>query len=242
MSKIGAPEKLIVNGKRLDGRELKDFRPIVLESGNLKRALGSGLFNFGSTHAIAAVYGPRNLHPKWMQDPSRAVLRCTYTMAPFSTTERSRPGHSRRSTEISKVVKEALSQVIFFEEFPKAVIDIFIEIVQANASTRCAGLNAAAIALADAGIPMRDLVSCCSVGKIDGKIALDMAGLEDNFGDVDIAVATVGGTDKVVLLQLDGILSKEEFFEAIDLAVDGCAKINDMQKKVLVEKYRGEEK
>ena len=235
--KVGKPEKLIVNGKRLDGRDFHEFREISLEIGPLKRAVGSAIFRFGDTYALSAVYGPRPFHPKHMQDPQKAVLRCRYSMAPFSTYERVRPGISRRGVEISKVLNEALSNVIFFEDYPKTGIDVFVEILQADASTRTAGLNAASIALADAGVPMKDLISSCTVGRVDGKIVLDVSGVEDNYGDVDMAVATVGNQDKIVLLQMDGIITKKEFVEMIELAKKGCYEIYEKQKNLLKEKY-----
>jgi len=241
MSKIGQPEKMIVNGKRLDGRELEQFRPITVEVGVLKRAEGSAIFKFGDTYALAAVFGPRTMHPRHMQDPQRAILRCRYSMAPFSTNERIRPGVSRRSVEISKVLNEALSNVVFFEDYPKTGIDVFVEILQADASTRCAGLNAASLALVEAGVPIKDLISSCSVGKVDGQIVLDVGGDEDQFGDVDMATATIGSEDKFVLLQLDGIATQEEFFKLLELARKGCTEVYERQKNTFKEKYKAGE-
>jgi len=238
--KKGAPEALLVKGKRLDGRSLDEFRPIKVEVGVVQRAQGSAIFNFGETEALSAVYGPRPMHPKALQEPTRAILRCKYFMAPFATWERSRPGLSRRSTEISKVITEALSSVVFLDDFPKTIIDVYMDILQAQASTRCAGLNAAAVAIAEAGIPMKNLVSCVSVGKIDGKLALDIAGIEDNFGEVDMAVATIGGSDRFVLLQMDGIITKEEFGKLLELGEKGCAEVCEKQKAALKKKYKTE--
>ena len=238
MSKIGQPEKMIINGKRIDGRSFEEFRPINVEVSVLKRAEGSAIFKFGDTYALAAVYGPRTMHPKHMQDPQKAILRCRYSMAPFSTNERVRPGVSRRSVEISKVLNEALSNVVFFEDYPKTGIDVFIEILQADASTRCAGLNAASLALAEAGVPVKDLISSCSVGKVDGKIVLDVGGNEDQFGEVDMSTATIGSEDKFVLLQMDGIATKEEFYQLIELARKGCTEVYERQKNALKEKYK----
>lgn len=235
------PEKLIVDGKRLDGRALDELRTMEAKVGIFKRADGSAMFRFGDTVAIAAVYGPRNLHPKFKQDPQKAILRCRYNMVPFSTPERSRPGPSRRSVEISKILTEALSQVIFFEEFPRTAIDVFVEILQADASTRCAALNAASLALADAGIPMQDLIASCSVGKIGGQIVLDLAGLEDNFGEVDIPIAIVPKGKRIVLLQVDGILNKQEFLKALDMAKIGLEKVYEKQKDALRSKYTATE-
>jgi exosome complex component RRP41 len=238
MTKVGKPEKMIDNGKRLDGRGLDEFRPISLEVGNLKRAEGSAIFRFGNTHALSAVFGPQTVHPRHIEDPQKAVLKCRYSMIPFSTKERIRPGPSRRASEISKVLRDALSNVIFFEDYPKTLINVYVEIIQADGTTRCAGLNAASLAMVDAGIPMKNLVTSCSVGKIDGEIILDVAGLEDNYGDVDMAVAMIGNEDKIVLLQMDGIITKEDLKKMLDYARKGCAEIFEKQKQVLKEKYK----
>jgi len=238
MGKVGKPEKLIENNKRLDGRGLEDMREMSIEVGVIKKALGSGTFRFGETYALSAVYGPKPFHPRFLQDPQKLVLKCKYTMAPFSTTERIRPGYSRRSIEISKVTRLSLNNVVFTEDYPRTGVDVLIEIMQADASTRCAGINAASIALADAGVPMKDLIASCSVGVIDGTIILDVGGIEDNYGEVDLAIATVADQDKFVLLQLDGILTKEQFMEMLELGKKGCAKVYEMQKNALREKYQ----
>jgi len=237
MSKVGAPDKLIVKGKSLDGRKLDEFRKLKAEASVLKSSQGSGKFAFGDTVAVAGAFGPRTMHPRRLQDPKRTVVRCKYFMAPYSTEDRIRPGHSRRGTEISKVITEAFTNVIFVDDFPKSVVEVFIEIVQASASTRCAGLNAAAIALADAGVPMRDLVSSVAVGKIDGKIVLDVGKAEDNFGEVDFALSTVGGSDRFVHMQMDGIVTRKEFSEMLALGVKGCKQVYDKQREALKNKY-----
>ena len=236
MGKVGAPEALIVNGKRLDGRGLEEFRPMAAEVGVIGRSQGSAKFAFGNTSAVAGVQGPHPMHPKGLQEPTRTILRCYYFMAPFATSDRGRPGRSRRSTEISKVIAEALSNAVFLEDYPKTATDIFMEILEANASTRCAALNAASMALADAGVPMRDIVSSLSVGKVDGKIVLDVAGAEDNFGDVDMAVATVG-SGRFVLLQVDGVLTLEELRQMLELAGKGCAEVRAKQREALLGRY-----
>jgi len=235
-------KKIIVNGKRPDGRKLDEMRDMEARAGVIDRADGSGYFRLGNTIAIAAVYGPKEMHPKHLLDPVRAYVKCRYNMAPFSTTERIRPGPSRRSTEISEVIKNALSSVLFLEEFPETAIEIFIEILQADASTRCVGLNAAAIALADAGIPMRDLISSCAAGKVDGEIILDVAGEEDCSGEVDLPIAYIPRKNSIYLLQMDGILKKDEMEKAIGMATEGCKKIYEKQKEALKEKYKTGEK
>jgi exosome complex component RRP41 len=128
--------------------------------------------------------------------------------------------------------------VIFLEDFPKVTIDVFVEILQADGSTRVTAINAASLALASAGIPMKDLVAACSVGKIDGTLVVDLNGREDNNSESDVAFALLPTKEKISLLQMDGNLTKEELFDLIKLATNSCKKIYEMQKKVLKEKYR----
>ncbi len=225
---------LIKDGKRLDGRDFDELRDVKMEVSVLERAVGSAYMEWGKNKVMAAVYGPRELHPKFLQDPTKALLRCTYNLAPFSVEERKRPGPDRRSVEISKVTTEALSSVVMLEKFPNTVIDVFIEILQADAGTRCVGLTAASLALADAGIPMRDLVAACSAGKIQGEIVVDLMKEEDNYGECDLPLAIIPRKREVVLLQMDGKLTKDEFKKAYELAFKGAMKVYEMQKNTLL--------
>jgi exosome complex component RRP41 len=158
-------------------------------------------------------------------------------MAAFSVTERKRPGPDRRSIEISKVISEALEHIIFTERFPRTTIDVFIEVLQASAGTRCAGITVASVALADAGIPMRDLISACAVGKINGHIVLDLYKEEDTLGEADMPIAIVPHTGEIVLLQMDGLFTPEEFEEALKLGIKACMEVYKIQKDALKTKY-----
>jgi len=231
------PEKLIVDGRRLDGRAPDELRPLKIEAGVLKRADGSAYVEMGKNKVLAAVYGPRELHPRHLQQPDTAILRCRYNMAPFSVDERKRPGPDRRSVEISKVIREAFEPVVFTKLYPRSGIDVFIEVLQADAGTRTAGINAAAVALADAGVPMRDLVSSVAVGKVDDTIVLDLMKAEDNYGTTDMPIAMLPRKKVITLLQMDGHFTQEEFDRAIELVMKGCGQIYEAQKQALKTKY-----
>jgi len=233
--------ELITNGIRIDGRKLDELRPIYAAVGVLKNANGSAMFKLGNTTAIAGVFGPRKVFPKHQEEAERAIIRTKYNMAPFATTERNRPGTNRRSTEISMVTRQALRPLLFLDEFPKTAIDVHIEVLQADASTRCVGINAAALALADAGIPMRDLVSSCSAGKVGENVVLDVAGKEDTEGELDLPVAYYPKKKQITLLQMDGVTDSKEVKEIIKLAMKGCEKIYEEQKRALRNKYKLEE-
>lgn len=231
------PEKFIIDGKRLDGREPNEMRPLKIEAGILEKADGSAYLELGENKAMASVYGPREMHPRHLQKTNRAVLRCRYNLAPFSVEDRKRPGPSRRSTEISKVAREALEPAVFLERYPRAVIDVSMELLQARAGTRTAGITAASVALADAGIPMRDLVASTAAGKVDDTIILDLEKEEDQFGDGDMPIAYMPQKKKITLIQMDGNFKPEEFEEALDLAIEGCEQVYEKQRKALEEKY-----
>ncbi|MCX8153725.1 MAG: exosome complex exonuclease Rrp41 [Candidatus Bathyarchaeota archaeon] len=232
------PEKLIdKKGLRLDGRRSDELRPIKIEVGVLSNADGSAYIEHGNNKILAAAFGPREMHPKHLTLPDRMVLRCRYHMAPFSVQERKSPAPSRREIELSKVIREALEPAVFVEYYPRTGVDIFIEVLQADGGTRCASITAAALALADAGIPMRDLVAACAAGKVGDTVVLDLMDIEDKVGSADVPVAIMPNLNAVTLLQMDGILTSEEFEAAVNLAIEGCKKIYAMQKEALKARY-----
>jgi exosome complex component RRP41 len=232
------PEKLIdKKGLRLDGRKPDELRQVKLEVGVIPNADGSAYVEHGKNKILAAVYGPREVHPKHLSLQDRTFLKCRYHMAPFSVQERKSPAPSRREIELSKVIKESLEPAVFTEYYPRTMVDVFIEVLQADGGTRCASITAAALALADSGIPMRDLVVACAAGKVDDTIVLDLMDTEDKMGAADVPVALMPNLNAITLLQMDGILTHEEFESAVNLALGGCKKIYAMQKEALKTKY-----
>jgi exosome complex component RRP41 len=232
------PEKLIdKKGLRLDGRKPDELRPVKLEVGVIPNADGSAYIEQGKNKILAAVYGPREVHPKHLALQDRTVLKCRYHMAPFSVQERKSPAPSRREIELSKVIRESLEPAVFTEYYPRTMVDVFIEVLQADGGTRCASITAAALALADSGIPMRDLVVACAAGKVENTIVLDLMDTEDKVGSADVPVALMPNLNAVTLLQMDGILTREEFETAVNMALEGCKKIYPIQKEALKTKY-----
>ncbi len=229
--------KAATSWKRADGRTFDELRPLKIESGVLPNADGSAYIEMGRNKILCGVFGPREMHPKHHAKPNEAVLRCRYHMAPFSVDPRRSPAPSRRDQEISMVMKYALEPAVFLERYPRASIDVYIEVLEADGGTRCASINAAAVALVDAGIPMKDLVAACAVGKIDDKLIVDLGDYEDKKGQSDMPVAYMPKLDKVTLLQMDGIMTAEENEQALNLAIEGCKKVYEIQREALKKKY-----
>jgi len=227
-------EKLISDdGIRNDGRKLDELRKIKFEIGVLKNTDGSAYVEWGRTKILVGVMGPRESHPKHLAMPDKARIDAFYRMASFSVEEWKSPAPSRRETELSKVIREALGPAVFTEYFPRTSIDIFIEVLQADGSTRCAAISAASLALVDAGIPMRDLVASIAVGKVEGQLVLDVQDKEDKEGESDMPMAYMPSKNAVTLLQMDGQITHDEFIRSIELLKKGCLDVYKMQKDAI---------
>jgi exosome complex component RRP41 len=240
---VEAKKKKLIDdkGKRLDGRTWNELRPISLQVGVMKNADGSAYIEWGKNKIMAAVYGPKEVHPKHQVLPDRALLRSRYHMAPFSVDERKNPAPSRREIEISKVIREALEPAVIVEDYPRTAIEVWVEVLQSDGGSRVAGITAASLALADAGINMRDLVVGCSCGLIDGRVVSDLDDTEDKEGNGDMPVAIMPNLGKVTLLQVDGIYTRDQFQKAFELAIEKGKEIYQMQRKALTSKFFGGE-
>ncbi len=244
MSDSKGKVELIVNGKRMDGRSADDLRDVKIQVGIINEADGSAYVEWGGNKIVCGIYGPRECIPRHGASPYHALIKCRYMMSPFSSLEEhSRSGPSRRSNELSKVIREVFENLIIAEKFPNTQIDIFIDVLQADGGTRTASITAAAVALANAGIPMKDMVSAVAVGKAGDMLALDLNKLEDNFGKSDMPLAISNRDKKILLVQMDGLLTKEEVMEMVDMVEKGCEKVHHIQTEALKRFYQdGNEK
>lgn len=228
--------------ERPDGRKYDETRPIEAKAGVVKNATGSAWFKIGKTEAIAAVYGPTEVFPRFKQNSKRGIIECHYNMMPYSGMgDRVRPGGNRRSKEISLVMNRAFEPVLDLSSIPTLGVKVYVELPQTDAGSRCASLCAASIALADAGFEMRDMIVSVAVGVINGEVVADLDYAEESFeGEVaDIPLAFVPSTGEVTLLQMDGKITKKELMDSIELGRQVAEKIYEVQKDALKQKYGG---
>ncbi|KAF6166380.1 hypothetical protein GIB67_034931 [Kingdonia uniflora] len=118
---------------------------------------------------------------------------------------------------------------------PRSQINIFVQVLQANGGTRSACINAAALALADAGIPMCDLVTSCSAGYLNNTPLLDLNYVEDSAGGADVTIGILAKLDKVILIQIDAKLPMDTFENVTQLTVEGYKAIANYIREVLLE-------
>jgi polyribonucleotide nucleotidyltransferase len=202
-------ERIIRDGIRIDGRGLTDIRPLSAQTHVLPRVHGSALFERGETQ-ILGVTTLNMLRMEQMIDtlnPERTKRYMhNYNMPPYSTGETGRVGSpKRREIGHGALAERALIPVLpAREEFPYAIRQVS-EAISSNGSTSMGSVCASTMALLDAGVPLKDMVSGIAMGLINegGQYVTltDILGAEDAFGDMDFKVA---GTEQVITaLQLD---------------------------------------
>uniref|UniRef100_A0A8C5PXB1 Exosome complex component RRP41 n=1 Tax=Leptobrachium leishanense TaxID=445787 RepID=A0A8C5PXB1_9ANUR len=217
-------ELLSDQGYRVDGRKAGELRKIQARMGVFAQADGSAYIEQGNTKALAVVYGPheiRGSRSKTLHD--RAVVNCQYSMATFSTGERKRRPHGdRKSTEMTLHLKQTFEAAILTQLYPRSQIDIYVQILQADGGNYCTCVNAATLAIIDAGIPMRDYVCACSAGFIEDTPLADLSYVEEAAGGPQLALALLPKSDQIALLEMNSRLHEDHLERVMDAATKAC--------------------
>jgi ribonuclease PH len=238
--------------QRVDGRGLKDLRPIKMELGYLEWAEGSVLFEMGQTRVLAAAsYEDRA--PRFLQGSGKGWVTAEYSMLPRATMERTprevgkgRP--SGRTQEIQRLIGRSLRAVTDLSAMGESTIWVDCDVLQADGGTRTASITAGYIALALAvrslkerrdvkGEPLVDTVAAVSCGIVGEERLLDLAYEEDARAEVDVNVVMTGSGK---LVELQGTAEGEPFSRAdldelVDLAEGGIQELTALQRDVLAE-------
>ncbi|KAM5125934.1 exosome complex component RRP41 [Mantella aurantiaca] len=217
-------ELLSDEGFRQDGRRPGELRKIQCRMGVFAQADGSAYVEQGNTKALASVYGPheiRGSRGKTLHD--RAVVNCQYSMATFSTAERKRRPHGdRRSIEMTIHLKQTFEAAILTQLYPRSQIDIYVQILQADGGNYCTCVNAATLAIIDAGIPMRDYVCACSAGFIEDTPLADLSYVEEAAGGPQLALALLPKSEQIALLEMNSRLHEDNLERVMDAAAKAC--------------------
>merc|ERR1712079_160922 len=229
---MAAFELLADYGLRLDGRKANELRVIKSRLGVFGQADGSAYLEQGNTKVLAAVYGPRE-PGQGAQDEVK--VNCQYSMAVFSTSERKRrPRGDRKSQEMSQHLRQTFEAAIKTELYPRSQIDIFIEVLQADGGNYCAAVNAATLALIDAGIPLKDYVTACTAGYIHDRVLIDVNNQESSIGGgSELTMAMLPKSEEIVLLEMAQRFHVDHLEKVMDAAVQGCQNIHTILDKVV---------
>ncbi|XP_038217960.1 exosome complex component RRP41 [Zerene cesonia] len=233
------PDLLSSQGLRLDGRRPDELRRIRCKLGVFTQPDGSAYLEQGNTKVLAAVYGPHQAAKSKMSTEG-VVVNCQYSMATFSTGERkNRPRGDRKSQEMSLHLRQALSAAIKTELYPRSQIDIYVEVLQADGGAYCACVNAATLALIDAGVPLRAYACACSSSVAwqgsKPEALLDVGHVEEAAGGICLTVAALPSTGSIALLEMSHRLHMDYFEVVLSRAMQGCRDIEVILDKAVRE-------
>ncbi len=232
---------IVKEGRRVDGRGLKDVRPITCEVGLLPRTHGSAVFTRGETQAlVAATLGTssdeQRIDSLIGESFKRFMLH--YNFPPFSVGEvKFLRGPSRRDVGHGALAERAIAAVLPDEGYPYT-LRVVSEVLESNGSSSMATVCGATLSLMDAGVPIKAPVAGIAMGLIkegdEIRILTDILGDEDHLGDMDFKVA--GSRDGITALQMDikiGRVTRDIMKEALYQARDGRLHILDIMTGTL---------
>ena len=235
-------KKWLLAGKRVDGRQMDEIRPLDAEVGVLPRVHGSGLFARGQTQVLSictlnTLSAAQKLDTIYQEDTKRYIHH--YNFPSFSTGEaRAARSTSRREIGHGSLAEKALVPVLpSVEEFPYA-IRVVSEVLSSNGSTSQGSICGSTLALMDAGVPIKRPVAGISCGLIsdqetgEWRTFTDIQGVEDFHGEMDFKVA--GTTEGVTAIQMD-LKNKGLTMEIIADALERCRKARlEILEKVML--------
>ena len=193
---------------------------------------GSAYIEQGNTKVMVSVCGPHEA-TKRRQLHDRAMLSCEYVAAPYAAGEYKAQSHGdRTAAELAAAVRRTFEPVVQAHLYPRSQIDISIMVLQADGGVRCAAINAATLALIDAGIALEDFVCACSAGSVHGALLLDLNSLEDGTG-AELSVGFLPRSERVGYLQLDSKLSVTAADEVLNFALEGCRQVYEALQAVV---------
>ncbi|XP_049789830.1 exosome complex component RRP41 [Schistocerca nitens] len=225
-------------GYRLDGRKPTELRVIKCKLGVFSQPDGSAYLEQGNTKVLAAVYGPHEIRgskTKAMHD--QVYVNCQYSMATFSTGERKRrPRGDRKSQEMTQHLRQALQAAIKTELYPRSQIDVFVEVLQADGGNYCVCVNAATLALIDAGIPMKEyMISCSATLASNNKPMVDISHVEEISGGCNLTIAALPISGQIAVMEMSQRFHIDSFHEVVECALEGCREIHRILNAQVIE-------
>ena len=225
-------------GYRIDGRKPHELRRIRCNLSVFMQADGSAYIEQGNTKVLAAIYGPHEPSPnkKNVVPQDKCYINCEYSQATFSTAERKNVSRGdRKGQDMSAHIKQTFQAAILTSLYPKSQIDIYLQVLHADGSHYSACVNAATLALIDAGIAMKDFVCSCSSSLFKGTALIDINHLEESADCAEFFAAYLPKLDQIVYSEMNGRLHADELSKVIDAVVTGCKDIFSVMERTVHE-------
>ncbi|ORY55913.1 3' exoribonuclease family, domain 1-domain-containing protein [Pseudomassariella vexata] len=236
---------------RVDGRRWNELRRLHGQIRTQAAADGSSYLEMGNTKVMCIVTGPSEDKRKTgggstssasvASAPNAADVSVGVVVAGFSSVDRKKRSRSdKRIQELQATISKALAGSLHTHLFPRSTISISLNVLSQDGSLLAALINAAALALVDAGIPMTDYLVACTAGSTSSYAANDDAA--DPLLDLNtqeetelpgLTVATVGATDKIAVLVCESRVQVGRLEGMMAVAADGCKQVREILDEVV---------
>ncbi|UCG15929.1 MAG: ribonuclease PH [Phycisphaerales bacterium] len=233
---------------RADGRRANDLRPVRVKRGFTSHAPGSVLIECGQTRVLCTAIWQAGV-PRWREGKGSGWVTAEYDMLPSAVGDRKPRNRLRvdgRTQEIQRLIGRCLRAVIDLDALGENSILIDCDVLQADGGTRAASVTGAYIAVCDAvryalshkqvsRSPVLDSVAAVSVGRVGGRLLVDLDHAEDTAADVDLNVAMTGAGGFV---EIQGTgerasFSRDELDRMLRAADGGIRRLIDEQDRAL---------
>lgn len=238
------------SGRRLDGRDDNQLRPFALERNFNRYAEGSVLVTAGNTRVICTASVEEKV-PSFLRGTGQGWVTAEYAMLPRATASRGIRDSVRgkiggRSHEIQRLIGRSLRAGVDLEMLGERTVWVDCDVIQADGGTRTAAITGAFVALADAlrhiwregkiaRIPVKSFIAAVSVGKVEGRLLLDLCYEEDSSAEVDCNIVRNGASEFIEVQGTGegGTFSRRELLGLLDLAEKGLDELQQMQRQSL---------
>ncbi|KAL1889528.1 Exosome non-catalytic core component [Ceratocystis pirilliformis] len=228
---------------RTDGRRWNELRRLHAQIRTQDAADGSSYLEMGHTKVMCVVNGPNESTKRAPASTGgHAAVVVSIVVAGFSSVDRKRRARNdRRTQELEATISRAFAATLHTHLFPHSVINIALHVLSQDGSLLAALLNAATLALIDAGIPMTDYIAACTAGSTSTYAAADEGAdplLDLNSQEEQelpfLTVGTLGFSDKIVVLLCESRMQISRMEGMMAVGVDGCKQVrrflNDIAK------------
>ncbi|XP_063706799.1 exosome complex component MTR3 [Culicoides brevitarsis] len=216
-------------------------RKIFLESGILSNARGSAYIEMGNTKVTVAVFDPREI-PKNNKHREEGILYCYFKFASFSCAKRKLPQPDSDEKSYALALKRALQPAVCRYTFPNFQVDVFVNVLENDGSALAAAITAAGLALADAGIPMYDVITGACIGIKDDKMFVDPTANEEEICSLvgkthgTMTVARLSKLEQISEIYQAGCLSLEAIEKALEMLKSVNEEIAPLVQQIIVKK------
>lgn len=215
-----------------------------IKRGPLTQAKGSAYIELGDTKVTVAVFDPREI-PNKNKFNSQGELNCDFKFSPFACVRRRAPMPDSDEKSLARALHRALLPAVCRQEFPNFQVDVFVNVLEDDGSALAAAITAAGLALADAGIPMYDIITATNCGILDAKLFLDPTRVEEELClssscvAVDhglITIARLSNHEQISEIWSCGSLDIEKVDKSLDVLSKSSQEVATVIEEVLVKR------